>query len=49
MIFDPDKEGDFENKLLLLISMLKEGKFKFDPTPYTRETTIKQYLEVYNQ
>ncbi len=48
MIFNPEKEGDFEQKLSLVISMLKENKFKFDPAPFSKDYTIKQYLKIYN-
>ncbi len=48
VIFDPEKKGDFEEKLSRAMKMVKENRFSFNPLPFTKEHTVKQYLEVYN-
>lgn len=46
-IFDPDIDGDFEEKLALVLEMYKNNKFEFDLNAFGFDEIIGKYLRLY--
>jgi glycosyltransferase involved in cell wall biosynthesis len=46
-IFDPDIEGDFEEKLQCTLEMFKQNAFEFDLSHFGFDAIIQRYIEVY--
>jgi len=47
-IFDPDIDGDFEEKLELVLQMYKNGKFEFDLSAFSFNHIVGKYIRMYN-
>ena len=45
-VFDPDKEGDFEEKLKKIIEMKKNNSFSFDKEKFSLDEVIKKYEQI---
>ncbi len=46
-IFNPEINGDFEEKLKLVLDMYKNNEFKFDLSSFSFDEIIDKYLDVY--
>jgi len=46
-IFDPEIDGDFEEKLELVLEMYKNHEFEFDLSVFHSDEIIGKYIEVY--
>ena len=48
-VFEPDIDGDFEDKLELILTDFKSGKFVFDSSKFSMDLICSQYIELYKK